>query len=235
VRKKNPNDVVAAFQAEVGAVVSDWSAMRTAIGASTGALAKRATVDAFTRVAVAFETFRSDWHIAAINRDSSTLQSKLTSYVHDQLKSSRYPSLASRVRVSLPAHPPLDLIQEILDPQGGNLSIGGFNHWKKRAGTELADPWRSKITGMHTDDRAVLNAVIAVRNALAHESVRSSSSMNSALSSFGAPDSDLRRGTRNVRPSGIAAYLNAVTAQTDTRFQRYSTRLHSLSASLVVV
>src|SRR4051812_6157404 len=57
----------------------------------------------------AFEGFRSDWHIAAINRDSQALQGKLLAYVQGQLKAGAYPELEQRVRVDLPTHPPLDL------------------------------------------------------------------------------------------------------------------------------
>ena len=208
--------------------------MRSAIGTTAGPLAKRATVDAFTRIAVSFEGFRSDWHIAAINRDSQGLQAKLGTYTSGLLKASPYPALASKVRIDLPVHPPLELIRQILDPQSGNLSIGGYKHWKKRATNELVNPWQAKITAMHDHDRAVMNATIAIRNVLAHQSVRSSAAMNSALLSFGPPDSALRRGSRRVTPSGVSAYLNAVTVLGTARIERYADRLDDLAASLIV-
>jgi hypothetical protein len=234
MRKQNPNDVVASFQSEIADVVNDWSSMRAAIGTTAGPLAKRATIDAFTRIAVSFEAFRSDWHIAAINRDSSELQKKLATYASSLVKSSTYPMLAPRVRIDLPTHPALEVIRELLDPQGGNLSISSYNHWKKRANSELADPWRSTILTMNTNLCAVLNATIAVRNVLAHQSVRSSATMNDALTRFGAPDAALRRGTREIRPSGLGAYLNASTTAGTTRLERYASRLDDLTSALIV-
>jgi hypothetical protein len=215
MRKQNPNDVVASFQSEIADVVNDWSSMRAAIGTTAGPLAKRATIDAFTR-------------------DSSELQKKLATYASSLVKSSTYPMLAPRVRIDLPTHPALEVIRELLDPQGGNLSISSYNHWKKRANSELADPWRSTILTMNTNLCAVLNATIAVRNVLAHQSVRSSATMNDALTRFGAPDAALRRGTREIRPSGLGAYLNASTTAGTTRLERYASRLDDLTSALIV-
>ena len=234
MRKQNPNDVVALFRGEITTILADWSALRTALGTTAGPLAKRGTTDAFTRIAVAFEGFRSDWHIAAINRDSQALQGKLLGYAQGQLKAGAYPELEQRVRVDLPTHPPLDLIRKLLDPIDRNLSISGFNHWKKRANGELVDPWKSKVHSIHNHDRAVMHATIAIRNVLAHQSVSASTAMNTALVNFGAPDGALRRGPRKIQPSGLGAYLNAQTAGGNARVEIYAARLDDLAAALIV-
>jgi hypothetical protein len=234
VRKQNPNDVVTAFRSEVLSIQNEWGAIRTAIGTTAGPLAKRATTDAFTRVAVTFEAFRSDWHIAAINRDSGAFQAALTADAVALVKAGSYPTLASRVQVDLPLHPPLDLIRELLAARGDHLSIRNYDHWKTRAKSQLTDPWKAQLLGMHNADRAVLNAVIAIRNVLAHNSTRASDFMHSTLGRFQAPDRPLARGARKISPSGVPAYLNAVTSGGQTRFERYVSRLDDVAARLIV-
>ncbi len=234
MRKQNPNDVIEGFRDELGTIQTDWRAIRTAIGTTTGPLAKRATTDAFTRAAVAFEGFRSDWHIAAINTDSQAFRAMLTADAVALVKAGSYPTLASRLQIDLPLHPPLDLIRELLAARGDHLSIRNYKHWKARVKLELTDPWSGKIDGLHNADRAVLNAVVALRNVLAHNSTRASETVDNALGKFLAADAALKRGTRKIRPSGVPSYLNAVTPAGPTRFEHYLTRLDGLAGALIV-
>src|SRR4051794_40611800 len=53
-RKRNPNDVIDAFQTDLAASLALWSAIRASMGL-TGDVAKRVSVDAFSRAAVSFE------------------------------------------------------------------------------------------------------------------------------------------------------------------------------------
>lgn len=211
MRKQNPNDVVDDFRAELVAIRQDWQALRMALGRTSGPLAKRATTVAFTRAAVAFEGLRSNWHIAAINRDSSTLRAALEAEAVSLVRAGSNPTLSSRVRIDLPLHPPLALIRDLLDAKGDHLSIGSHKHWMTRAKAELDDPWRGKIIRMHNADRAVMDAVIALRNVLAHNSTRAGESATDALAKFLPKDAGLLRSGRGIQPSGLPAYLNAVT------------------------
>jgi hypothetical protein len=234
MRKQNPNDVVLVLHVEIDDAMEAWGGLREVLGTS-GPRAKRVTVDAFTRIAVAFETFRSDWHIAAINRDSTAFRAMLGDRATASVRAGRFPALADHVRVELPSHPPLALIRDILDPQGGNLPLNTHEQWAKRAGTELCDPWKQKICAMRDDDRALLNAVVAIRNLVAHQSPRASAAMNQALVEFSPGDAAyLRRGDRTIHPSGIGNYLNAEPARGLARAQYYAQRLRNLVSALRV-
>ncbi len=68
MRKQNPNDVVEDFQVLIAASLSTWTQMCAQI--SGNELRKNASVDALLNAAIGWESFLSDWHIAAINRDS---------------------------------------------------------------------------------------------------------------------------------------------------------------------
>jgi hypothetical protein len=139
MRKQNPNDVVDAFLTTLNKSLATWGGVRHAVGES-GPLAKQASIDAFLRAAVAFETFRSDWHVAAINRHSSAFKTDLANRV-GQSVSGRWPGLVGRVRIDLPAHPSLSIVKHMLDPRGRNISLSDAATWKDRASRELADPY----------------------------------------------------------------------------------------------
>lgn len=69
-RKADPNDVVDDFQRFLGAARLNFASIVGEL-AGKSKLQKEASIDAFLRAAVGFETFRSDWHIAAITAASS--------------------------------------------------------------------------------------------------------------------------------------------------------------------
>jgi hypothetical protein len=204
-RKKDPNDVLDAFHAELAAAEGLWTTVRQSIG-TTGDVAKQLSVAFFLRMALAFEVFRSDWHLAAINRDSTQLKETL----NDKLKARVDTALATRVRVELPTHPSLQLIRELLDPSERNISLPDMASWRSKADDHLVDPWRAKVYGITGADAKLIDAVIALRNLLAHESTDASNTANEALRSLSnSQDAGLRRGEHRISPSGVGAYLNA--------------------------
>lgn len=70
-RKRNPNGEVDSFVAAVVASLDLWERTQRALKSSDLSLRKVASLDAFLRIAVEWEEFRSRWHIAAINRDGT--------------------------------------------------------------------------------------------------------------------------------------------------------------------
>ncbi len=182
VRKQNPSDVVDAFVSTLSESLATWTGLRRAVGES-GPLAKQASVDAFLRAAVAFETLRSDWHVAAINRDSSAFKVDLASRVEQSVRG-RWPSLVGRVRIDLPAHPSLSVVRQLLDPLGRNVSLSDAATWKDRAFRELANPYRDRVLALPREDDLLVNGVIAIRDLLVHRSQAASDAMNAALAAL---------------------------------------------------
>ncbi|WP_139804864.1 hypothetical protein [Rhodococcus sp. 1168] len=72
VNTRDPNKVIDTFQAEIARSLQDWRDLQVKVN-ERGPLAQRVSMDAFTRVAVAFEGFRSDWHLAAITKRVSPM------------------------------------------------------------------------------------------------------------------------------------------------------------------
>jgi hypothetical protein len=230
MRKKNPNDVIDDFKRLAGASLATWTQM---CGQITGNdLRKNASVDAFLNVAIGWESFLSDWHIAAINRDSSAFVSDLQQRV-EQSVTGRWPGLKGKLNLSIPKHPSLDLITEVLDPEGGNLSFAGKAKWRERAQRELCDPYRTAVLSLGDSDYKLVTASVAIRDCLAHRSQKASNVMNEALGRLATRDAALRRGQQRVQPSGIGAYLYAQTGS-GRRVELYHQRLDAVAEALRV-
>jgi hypothetical protein len=236
MRKRDPNDLVDRFQTELATSVNQWQSLVDVAGDAR--LARRATMDAFNRAAIAFELFRSDFHIAAITRDASAFEQAQQRRLEDVLRKDTPPRLAliTYSRVTLPKHPTLAQVTELLDATGGNLSISPYARWKKIAERDLADPWKSKVTNLPWDLRGVADAVISIRNAVAHQSPRSLTGMSEALKKLTAPShTGLQRPKSGVTLSGIPSYLHGSTSSSPSasrRVERYHALLREVGEAL---
>ena len=107
-------------------------------------------MDAFTRSAVGFERFRSEWHIAAIARDAArfrtTQRDRVVAALEETGRDQLVPYLPMGMGIDV--HPTLDDVAAMLDATGGNLSIPTIKQWKKLATRHLCDPWKSKVMGL---------------------------------------------------------------------------------------
>lgn len=230
MRKRNPNDVINQFQEELKSARDDRNAL-TLVGTARP-LAQRVTMDAFSRVGVAFERFRSDWHIAAISRDSTAFNQSQVNRVKSALteKGDKRAVLAKYLKeLNLGSHLTLSAIEEILDADGANLSIPDYSTWKKLAGRHLVDPWLSKVTGIPGDDQVIIDVVIKLRNAAAHQSTRSTEAMNSALALLRSTHVPLARPQRRVTPTGLPAYLHGAVPGGRPRIEIYADELERIS------
>ena len=63
MRKRNPNDVIIAFTSDVQASLDEWSAVIGCVRDQPVTLRRGVSRDAFFRLAVRWELFRSDWHL----------------------------------------------------------------------------------------------------------------------------------------------------------------------------
>jgi hypothetical protein len=236
VRKRDPNAVIDQFAHEVNASLADWRATRQAVG-DGGPLAQRASMDAFTRLAVAYERFRSEWHVAAITRDATEFKASQRRRVEAALKETRRDGLVAYlpVALALPLHPTLDEVAKLLDPSGGNVSITGVSAWQDLAKKHLRDPWRGRIDSLTWADGRVTESVIALRNAAAHQSTQTHERLTAALDGLThASHRGLKRPDRGVSPAGIPAYLNGVARDAKRRVELYHELVRDLAERLRV-
>lgn len=117
-RKRYPDDELNHFVAAVSASLDVWERPQWALTASDLELRKVASLDAFVRIAVEWEGFRSRWHIAVINRDSSTYRADVETRFRASIKGGRFGELEPFVHLALPAQLSVARVQRLLDPLG---------------------------------------------------------------------------------------------------------------------
>jgi hypothetical protein len=229
VRKKDPNDVVDDFGELAKDSLLTWQQMCNQLG--DAGLKKNASVDAFLNVVIGWESFLSDWHIAAINRDSSAFTAEAEQWIKRRI--AERPALAPLLSLAIPKHPDLALVRDLLDPTGRNIALWPKAKWIERATKELVDPYRAKVTAVSDRDHKLIDAAVQVRNCVAHRSRAATVAMNDALVKLSGGDGALRRGARSVGPAGIGHYLFA-SASGERRVQTYHLRLGEIAETLRV-
>lgn len=140
MRKRHPNDVIDSFRVASRTSLLEWTAVSQSVEHHPVALRGGVSKDAFLRLAVRWEVFRSDWHIAAAARDATRLRMTIAAEV-DKALAGR-PGLAEcrpYVQVGLPVHPTLRQTRRLLDPSGRNVSLSagasGKNLWIRKSET----------------------------------------------------------------------------------------------------
>lgn len=234
MRKKNPNDVIDDYKELLDDSLDTWRKVCAALDRAE--LKKRVSADSFLNAAIGWESFISDWHIAAINRSSSAFAQQLSLRAKESLRS-RYPGLVENglVKIELPKHPALDLVKTLADPEGANLSMGDRARWRKRAEEELCDPYKAQVLAITTRDHKLIAAAVGIRNCLAHRSTRSADEMNERLKTLENYDRQLRPPAgRRISPSGIGHYLNAQTSTWSPRVELFHRRLSEIAEALRV-
>jgi len=228
-RTRDPNDEVDRFVTAVDDSVSLWRRGQDVLATSDLDLRKVASLDAFVRVAVEWERFRSRWHIAAINRDSSTYRADLERRFRESIKSGKFKELEPFVHVQLPPQLSVATVQQLLDPLGRNISFG--DKWTDRATAELSPQYSAKVLSLPLADLLLVTAGEKIRNAIVHRSTSSVNEMNTALVVLDATiDADLAR-TSRISESGIPAYLHAQ-PQSVRRVEIWHLRLRQVASSL---
>ena len=205
-RTRNPNDVLDLFLNTLQASLDTWRQTQTELEDAPQQLKKTVSLNAFLRIAVSWEVFRSDWHIAAINRDSSTFRPSVDRRFRESVRSGKFAPLERFVSLQLPQHLTIAAVRALLDPLERNISFG--SNWVNRAQLDLAAPFVRRVTALPPADLLLVAASEQVRNAVAHQSPSAVDEMNSALLVLAPSDAELARTTR-ITAAGIAAYLHA--------------------------
>lgn len=202
-RKVDPNDIIEDFRADLERVRLILSDLIDLIDKDR--LLKEIALDTFLRAAVSFETFRSDWHIAAINRDPTVFEKTLSKSLRGTVAGGRdYRGAADFIELAIGKNPSIAVIRAIVDPLGRNVAFGNTDEWVKRAKRELAPRYVARVKALTDQDMTIVTAVIATRNCIAHRSSGSVREMNAALQRLPA---GLRRPINDVSVKGIGAYL----------------------------
>jgi hypothetical protein len=136
------------------------------------------------RLAVAWEAYRSDWHIAAVNRDPSTLLKQLQQKaLRDVIIPPKYTDFVTLQAKKIPRHLNIASVKSILDSSGRNVTFSDRADAERRAKAELAPSLRAKILSL-PDDWRLIELLMSFRNLIVHRSSQSVSKVNQSIQSF---------------------------------------------------
>jgi hypothetical protein len=176
---------------------------------------RRKTVaeDIFLRYVVGWETFVSEWFIGCVNRDASRYKRAFEQRMNNWLQAEatkqygRYKATFPAPSLSLSRHPKLEEVRELLDPREGNIEFRSLAELAERANQELAPRYASRTSALvNAGADEIVDAALAIRNALAHRSRRAVREMNQRVGAFPSYPS-LRKQT--MSSAGIGTYLTA--------------------------
>ena len=186
-------------------------------------------------IGVMFEGYVNDLFFAYLNRNCSRLMEHLERSVEGTV--SQVPKAKAAFEKFANFRPRKHLnkieLKEILDPEGRNTSFPNFAAIEDRAKKWLADEHRDKFTGLNAQQRAVIDAVIAIRNNLAHRSKGSLDRLNDALSHGALHPTGLKSNVYGIRQAGLYLKAKHVLNGTDTRATVLGSHLRDAAEALV--
>jgi hypothetical protein len=169
--------------------------------------------------------------VAYINRDSNRFAVHLKDALEEGLTAKQRAIYEGYSTFSVPAHLKKSEIQELVDARGNNVTFSNFGALGDQAQRWLVKADSDRFVKRTARERAVVNALIAVRNHLAHQSERSFVAMNDALDVGALHPTGLKRGQNNIHHVGT--YLKArVASKNATRLQIFLSELRTVATAL---
>lgn len=212
MRKINPVDVKTDFISGLNKVQEFYEAAADAL--QTDSHQTLLVENTLLSVAVLWEGFLSDLIVAYINRNSS----RFAHHLKDALATDQTPKQALILKhfstVNVPFHLNKDMIIELLDSQGNNITFSTYSALADKSSSWLTSQDAEKISKLPGSDQAIMDTLIAIRNHIAHRSERSYKTMNTALSKGALHATGLKRGVKNIKHVGVYLKSRPVGMQT---------------------
>ena len=177
---------------------------------------------------VMWDSFVADLFVAYVNRDSTKYREYLRLEVQKFVGGKFGTATATAVTLDLTKHIPRKKVRDLLDAEG-EVPMLTSKLLKKRAVERLTPAFAAPFS-LTSKDAAILDALRALRNYVAHKSPKSREAMNNALFSPALPAA-LRRGTRKL--SKLGSWLVArPTPKAEPRIVQLLNELRRLAETL---
>lgn len=174
---------------------------------------RRVSEDTLMTVAQVWETFISDWLVGAVTRDASRFKYRL-----EEAANKSYATAANtkewkhfaEFSVNVPKHPNVSTVRKSLDAKGQNIAVTSKTGADNFAARNLSSEFARLLGTITEEDWLLLNLVRTCRNAIAHRSPMSSSSLNAALKDIAksAEPNDAQLGNK-ASVGDIGTYLKS--------------------------
>ena len=207
MRKISPQGIIDDFTSQLGDLKTFY--IDGISGLSKDADKSRLAEYSLLAAAVAWEGFISDLFIAYINLDSTRFKEHLKSSLDEHLKEhSKANTVYSKYgKLEFPMHLTKADVQALANSSGNNITFSSYLMLQERANIWLAAQHADKFSRLTEPQKAVVNAVIALRNHVAHRSKRSLDAMNEALAKGALHTTGIKRQDSNFHKVG--AWLKA--------------------------
>lgn len=182
--------------------------------------------------AVIWEGFVSDMFIAYVNRDANRFKQHLEASLAEHLTTGATPKRVFDTfgSITFPKHLTKAQVQSLADGVGNNITFPNFKELEKKARIWLVAVHANQFTGLTGQQKAIIDALISLRNHIAHRSQRSLDAMNAALAKGALQPSGLKR--RGNRFHNVGAWLKAKPAGLQTtRFSLFMAELDGIGAT----
>jgi hypothetical protein len=203
MRKIDPQDVKKEFAEQLKALSSFYSKGFKAFTSESdrSMLAEHSLLTA----AVLWESFINDLLIAYINRDPTTFKMHLTNSFEAAVEKGKPKVIYDNYvkQVTFPMHLGKKTIEKLADQDGYNITFPDFRSLSKKVTNWLVPGHANKFTALSARQKATVDAVIALRNHIAHRSTISLDAMNAKLDVGALHGLGLRRGPNRIHNVGV--------------------------------
>lgn len=210
MRKRDPDTVIDRFTGEADRASRDLATVLDALqsGGVDIRLRQLTAQDVFLRVAVRFEVFKSDWFVAAVNREPRRFRIHLTESARKRVRGGAdLKPLADRVEVRLPAHPTLSEVDDLLNPHGWNVSAATATEFRDLASSVLDADYQLRARTIGARNQSTIDTITALRNLIVHHSPASHLRWEVAFAA--ATNGDLRKPQTPPTSSEIPGFLHS--------------------------
>jgi hypothetical protein len=229
VRKISPESVRDDFRQQLADLTAFHNAGFSAF--ATEANQSTLTEHSLLAAAVTWEGFVSDMFVAYINRDATRFKAHLRASFETHLATAATPKrvFENFGTITFPSHLTKADVQALADNVGNNITFPNFSELEQRARTWLTPAHEARFTGLSAQQKAVVDAVIALRNHVAHRSQRSLDAMNEALAKGALHPTGIKR--LDNRFHNVGAWLKAKpVGLQETRFSLIMSALDGIGA-----
>lgn len=239
MRKRDPNQVIESFVAGCAESTGELRRVLEAVGALPLAVQRNASRDAFFRLAVRWEVFRSEWFVAAAARDLNVLAASTLEVLRGVVRGrDNVKGFAPYLSLDLPRNLTLAEVQDLLDPDGRNVRLSakpegnsGKDGWQARAERQLAHPFAHRVTAMPLADLKVIALVEHLRDCIAHASQKSTVQLRAAVEALDPSDALQLAPGKPLTTGNLGLYLHAP-IQGERRVKIFHDRLAAIAAGM---
>jgi hypothetical protein len=230
MRKISPQDVRDDFTAQLTDLTRFYQTGMSAL--SNDKDQSTLTEHSLLAAAVAWEGFVSDLFIAYINGDATRfkqhLQDSFDAHIRTQEKPNRVFQRFGKLQ--FPNHLTKSDVQSLANSTGNNITFPNFAELEDRASIWLVNAHAERFKNLSKSQKALVDAVIGLRNHVAHRSQRSLDAMNALLAQGALFPLGIKR--KDNKFHNVGAWLKATPAKlNESRIERIIGSLQIIAAA----